>query len=80
MKKYTRELTDAKHKIFTEMVDTYLGALPRDLSDSTREILKGQFKMKLIQYNEDLIDNFCESANLCPVCISGGWDCNSDHK
>lgn len=31
---------------------------------------------KYIQWKDD----FCKRHNICPVCITGGYDCDSDHK
>lgn len=25
-------------------------------------------------------DDFCKRHDICPVCITGGYDCDSDHK
>lgn len=29
---------------------------------------------------EKFIEEFCKENDLCPICITGGWNCGSDHK
>ena len=49
-------------------------------SEKLRERVRSSMQASLNDVIHDAIEDFCEKHNLCPICITGRWNCESDHK
>lgn len=61
-------------------VDYIMSFFPKDYSDRTLSTIRINIESRVTSRVSDYKDAFCQDNNLCPICISGGWDCSSDHK
>lgn len=65
----------------TKMIlDKIMDFYPKDYSDATIQNIRNDIEGRINNHLNDFKDAFCKDHNLCPICITGGWDCSSDHK
>ena len=62
-----------------ELKEWILSLFP-NLSEEVSKIIGERIILKLLAYRGHFKDDWCKENNLCPVCVTGGWDCDSDHK
>lgn len=73
-------MNDERHERFVELRDWLASLLPANLSDNARKVIRGEIINNLLDFRDKECDDFCRRNDLCPICITGGWGCGSDHK
>lgn len=74
---------DARHKVREEVdasLDKIMSYFPKDYSDATIKMIRQEIASKINGLMSEYKDAFCEDHDLCPMCVTGGWNCGSDHK
>lgn len=74
---------DARDKVIKEVesdVDYVMSFFPKDYSDKVLTLIRANVKSAIRKRMSEYKNAFCEDNNLCPLCITGGWECGSDHK
>lgn len=69
-----------KNENFETMMNYMHGLLPKQLGETIETAIRSDIRLTIVNYNNKLIDEFCEAHNICRVCITGGFNCDSDHK
>ena len=64
----------------TEIVKYVAGLLPSAAGKSSITDTTQNIERLLSAYRKQIINEFCEKHDLCEICITGGYECNSDHK
>ena len=54
--------------------------LPDMFSQDFKNRIEAEVRNKLVDFRNESIDDFCKKRNICRICISGGYDCDLDHK
>ncbi len=67
-------------RLFEEYKKYFIGLLPSNLGEQAKQNLENGIIDTLLIFKEDAIDDFCKRHNLCTICVTGGYDCDSDHK
>jgi disulfide oxidoreductase YuzD len=63
-----------------DLIEWVLGLLPENTGNSIKIGVEMQVRHEIREITKQSIDKFCEENNLCPLCITGGWNCPFDHK
>lgn len=74
---------EARNKVNLSVDDDInyiMSFFPKDYSDRVLKTIRDSVTSRVRERMSKYKDAFCEDNNLCPICISGGWDCTSDHK
>lgn len=53
---------------------------PKDYSEETISLIRQRVSENVGALMVDYNNAFCKDNDLCPICITGGWNCDSDHK
>ena len=55
-------------------------AFPTYTSEGIHEFIRKEIEKLLLIYKNEVIDEFCQLHDICSTCITGGYNCDSDHK
>lgn len=78
MTEYASQVSATDKKRISELEKEVLDLkeINKLLSDGITEKIRNEALSKYTEWKED----FCKRKNICPVCVTGGYECTSDHK
>lgn len=62
------------------MIEYLMGLMPNNTGSTVQNIVENRLRFEIKEYKERIISEFCQTHDLCPICITGGFSCGSDHK
>ena len=74
------EARKKQRELVKEDIDFMMSFFPKDYSEATISMIRANMEARYRQRLSDYQDAFCEDNDICPMCITGGWNCDSDHK
>ncbi len=74
------ERYDMNKEEFEKTLTFFTGLIPVNSGETVKQQVEYAARRELLEYKESAINDFCKRHNLCPLCITGGWNCDSDHK
>lgn len=62
------------------VIKKMMGILPIGSGVTVQNMTRSMLEGDITKMQGIAIEEFCKYHDLCPVCITGGWTCTSDHQ